>query len=441
MFFRIIESRNRRMSKGEQVQLKNQSLNSSNLWRADLNEEKELEQISGSSEVAQKSNDHGYQNGIPAWIAKKKEKVPQLLSRLQRAISVDIARKDKEQYLNRLRNRNNSGGEEWVDYYSKDEAMEINQKQLLGFEDAQLPENVKVFVIETNDRLEDCLKYACSNGKPKFLGFDCEWLPVNNKNENNQIDLLQLAFDNCVLLIRVCKSGLERKRFPSLFTEILEDEHIFKFCQDPQYEVNVLKMLWDIDIKGMVDTACIGDLFCCRPFGLFSLVALFLSRRLRKDPVIQCSNWKADSLSIKQINYAAVDAWMSKEVALNMLESYLENYKLDSIDEAIKHIYSQYQNQDRDWISACKRNLHNLCSWLQSQLFEALKIGESLKRKAESISPDSEAGSNPSKKIKTGKSDAPPNKKVKTEAQKLRQRRKKQKQKARKKAALTTTNE
>jgi hypothetical protein len=237
----------RRMFKGEQVQLKNQSLNSSNLWSADLNEEKELEPISGSA-VAQKSNDHGYQNGIPAWIAKKKEKVPELLSRLKRAISVDIARKDKKQYLNRLKNSNNNSGEgveeEWVDYYSKDQVMEINQKQLLKFEDAQLPENVKVFVIETNEQLEDCLKYACHNGKPKFLGFDCEWLPNGNKNENNGIDLVQLAFDNCVLLIRVCKSGLQKEGFPLLFKEILEDEHIFKFCQDPQYEVNVLKMLW-----------------------------------------------------------------------------------------------------------------------------------------------------------------------------------------------------
>lgn len=349
------------------------------------------------------SNDHGYKNGVPKWLLGKKEKVPESLTRLKNAISADIAIKDKMQYI--MRHSLN----DFVPYYSKEETMEFNREEFLRFEEATLPENVEIFVIESIEQLEEGLKYAFLTGRPKYVGFDCEWLPKNHKK---RIDLVQLAFENCVLLIRLCKRAIEKEQIPALLKEVLEDEKVLKFCQDPEYEVNLLKMLWDIDIKGMIDTARIGDLFCCRPFGLLSLVALFLSKRLRKDPLIQCSNWESESLSIKQKNYAAVDAWISKQVALNMLEKYAESWKLNSIEEAIDHIRVHYPTTQ-----------------------EQTTPRAPLKRKAVSST-----DSNQLKKIKTDIEEAPLVKKAKTEAQILRRRRKQQKRKARRRALVQESN-
>ncbi len=295
-----------------------------------------LKAISG--EVKKGNNDHGYAKGVPKWILSKKEKVPELLSRVKSAVSAEIARKDKLQYLQKLRDED---VQEVVEFYSKDQVVEITKKQFLKFSDAELPENVKVFVIESNEQLDDCLNYACTDGNPKILGFDCEWLP-NGKEKG--IDLVQLAFDSCVLLIRVCKPHITKEGIFKKLKEILEDENILKFCQDPSQEVKILKSLWDVEIRGMIDTAQLGDLYCCRPFGLLSLVALFLKRRLRKDPVIQCSNWKAPSLSVQQINYAAVDAWISKQVGINILERYSKQFNISSLQTANSQISAAFRS-------------------------------------------------------------------------------------------------
>jgi hypothetical protein len=286
-------------------------------------------------------DDHGYANRIPNWILKKKEKVPESLTRLKNAISADIAIKDKMQYFKKRNDVN--AGDEFVEYYSKEETTEINREEFLRFEEATLPEKVKIFVIESSEQLKEGLEYAFLTGRPKYVGFDCEWLPENYKK---RIDLVQLAFDNCVLLIRACQGKIGKEQVPALLKQILEDEKILKFCQDPEYEVNLLQVLWGFEIKGMVDTACIGDLFCCRPFGLVSLVALFLRKRLRKDPIIQCSNWRVSSLSTRQINYAALDAWISKQVALCMLEEYCISWNLDSVEQAIEHVRLECQSAE-----------------------------------------------------------------------------------------------
>jgi hypothetical protein len=327
----------RRISKGEAVEKNDKvRVGNSSIWSSGLEEDHAKDGLKPISGVVKKGdNEHGYEKGVPKWILNKKEKVPEIFTRVKNAVSAEIARKDKLQYFMKLRNEEMM---EFVEYYSKDDVLEIKQSQFLKFEAAALPENVKVFVIESNEQLEDCLNFVCEQSDPKFLGFDCEWLP-NGKEKG--VDLLQLAFDSYVLLIRVCKSKITKEGLPKKLKEILEDENILKFCQAPSQEVKILNNLWGFDIKGMVDTADLGDFYCCRPFGLLSLVALFLRKRLCKDPIIQCSNWKASSLSVKQINYSAVDAWVSKQVGLAILEKYSKQFNLQSLHESLAKIRSE----------------------------------------------------------------------------------------------------
>jgi hypothetical protein len=64
---------------------------------------------------------------------------------------------------------------------------------------------------------------------------------------------------------------------------------------------------------------------------------LFLKKRLRKIPSVVCSNWGADRLSKEQLNYAAVNAWASKLVGIELLEEYRNLFELGSLEEAIVH--------------------------------------------------------------------------------------------------------
>ena len=105
------------------------------------------------------------------WLLGKEEKFPESLSRLKQAISVDTAMKDKLQYMER-HNVN-----EFIQYYSKEETMEFNREEFLRSKEATHPENVEIFVIESIEQLEEGLKYDFLTGRPKYVGFDCEWLP------------------------------------------------------------------------------------------------------------------------------------------------------------------------------------------------------------------------------------------------------------------------
>lgn len=49
---------------------------------------------------------------------------------------------------------------------------------------------------------------------------------------------------------------------------------------------------------------------------------MYLSARLDKPKSVQCSNWDADVLSPRQVEYAALDAWVSRQVFLAMARVY-----------------------------------------------------------------------------------------------------------------------
>ena len=52
--------------------------------------------------------------------------------------------------------------------------------------------------------------------------------------------------------------------------------------------------------------------------GLRSLAASLFGERISKGP--QCSNWSLPNLSVRQVIYAATDAWMGRRIFLRMRE-------------------------------------------------------------------------------------------------------------------------
>lgn len=55
--------------------------------------------------------------------------------------------------------------------------------------------------------------------------------------------------------------------------------------------------------------------------GLSSLTWTVLDFEIEKNHTIQCSNWERMSLTRKQINYAATDAWISREIFYRIYET------------------------------------------------------------------------------------------------------------------------
>lgn len=142
--------------------------------------------------------------------------------------------------------------------------------------------------------------------KETLLGFDTESRPAFKKGQDFPVSILQLGGENCVWVFKL--AGLS-KSYPRIFS-ILENAKIKKVGVAVKGDLNALRKLRDFTPAGFEDisekTRSIGIINT----GLKNLSGLFLGKRISKS--VQMSNWAAETLSEKQIVYAATDAWISR---------------------------------------------------------------------------------------------------------------------------------
>jgi hypothetical protein len=99
----------------------------------------------------------------------------------------------------------------------------------------------------------------------------------------------------------------------------LADPQVAKVGQGISSDVRFLKE----DFENVSETVSFIDLYKvslrlqCQPKSLQGMVGVFLRKRLLKD--MRISNWESETLRQEQIQYAAVDAWASRAVALEMI--------------------------------------------------------------------------------------------------------------------------
>ena len=179
---------------------------------------------------------------------------------------------------------------------------EINELPIRSYEG-------EVAIIQT----EADLKAALTDlQKEKVLGFDTETRPVFSREKTRQPALIQLAGKNLVYLIQ-----LNHIRLSQSITTILASENILKVGVAIKEDMNALQALCDFVPAGTIDLAHLAAKKGIPARGLRSLTANLLGFRISKSA--QCSNWEKQNLSLRQINYAATDAWVGRELYHVML--------------------------------------------------------------------------------------------------------------------------
>ena len=141
----------------------------------------------------------------------------------------------------------------------------------------------------------------------KLLGFDTETRPSFRKGVMFPIALLQLATQETVYLIRLNQLG-----FPEELRELLASPESQKVGVAIRDDIKGLQQLGSFVPQGFVELSQLARQLGIVTCGLRNLAGIFLNVRISKKA--QLSNWEQEELTESQQNYAATDAWISREI-------------------------------------------------------------------------------------------------------------------------------
>lgn len=147
---------------------------------------------------------------------------------------------------------------------------------------------------------------ACLS-RESLLGFDTETRPAFRKGQKFSPSLLQLATGTEVFLFQLHHTGL-----PETFLAILTNPAIVKVGVALSFDLLKLQELQPFQPEGFVDLAVIARRSGINNHGLRGLAAAVCGVRISKSA--RTTNWANNDLTAQQIQYAATDAWIGREI-------------------------------------------------------------------------------------------------------------------------------
>jgi len=169
--------------------------------------------------------------------------------------------------------------------------------------------NGKISVVEHEDEIEAALQEL--EGE-EFIGFDMEWKPNQSPTDNHKIALIQLSSATVCVLFRMLKMG----GMPQKLKDILCSESVTKIGHTVN-ESDAIR-LWEeygIVLNRIVDVKDLASQMGFYPLGLKPLTYQILGFHLDKS--LAMSDWSSE-LTPEQIQYAATDAWVTREIFLRL---------------------------------------------------------------------------------------------------------------------------
>lgn len=165
-----------------------------------------------------------------------------------------------------------------------------------------------VTIVDSDEKLAKALGAI---RREKVLGFDTESRPSFKKGQNFPASLIQLGGEKQVWLFQIQKF----ENMESLW-KILANRNIIKAGVAIADDIKKLQDLIDFKPAGFVEIADLTQGAGILNTGLRSLAGLLLNFRISKRA--QVSNWARSKLTEAQVQYAATDAWVSRELYCHM---------------------------------------------------------------------------------------------------------------------------
>jgi ribonuclease D len=162
----------------------------------------------------------------------------------------------------------------------------------------------RIHLIQRSEQVEQAVGQL---EKEKVLGFDTETRPTYRVGESYLPSVLQLVGEQAAYIFQLQQCHLSKA-----LRQLLANPKIIKAGVALDRDVQELNKLASFKPAGFVDVGELAKRAGCMNHGLRGLAALLLGFRVSKGS--QTSNWAQKTLTRVQIEYAATDAWVGREL-------------------------------------------------------------------------------------------------------------------------------
>lgn len=162
----------------------------------------------------------------------------------------------------------------------------------------------RIHLIRRSEEVEQAVRQL---EKEKVLGFDTETRPTFRVGQSYLPAVLQLAGEQVVYIFQLRHCSLSKA-----LCRLLANPKIIKAGVALDNDVQELNKLAPFKPAGFVDVGRLAKQAGCMNHGLRGLATLLLEFRVSKK--YQTSNWARRTLTRAQIEYAATDAWVGREL-------------------------------------------------------------------------------------------------------------------------------
>lgn len=189
-------------------------------------------------------------------------------------------------------------------------ASSVTVDEIEAMEIAAFPGEITVVPNSRCEEFERAVEYLSSQ---EFIGFDTETKPCFvPKVPRNKMAILQLSGADKAFIFRLQQVGV-----PPKLAALLGNPRILKIGAAVHDDIRGLQEYRRFIPKGFVDLQRLAPAYGIEEKSVRKMSAIILKKRVSKSQ--QLSNWESSHLSDAQLRYAAVDAWICREMYLKLM--------------------------------------------------------------------------------------------------------------------------
>ena len=189
-------------------------------------------------------------------------------------------------------------------------AIRETVEEIEALEIASFPGVITVVQSSGSQEFDQAMEYLNAQ---QAIGFDTETKPCFvPKVPRNKMAILQLSGPDRAYIFRLQQVGV-----PPKLAALLGNPNILKIGAAVHDDIRGLQEYRKFIPKGLVDLQRLAPAYGIEEKSVRKMSAIILKKRVSKSQ--QLSNWESSHLSEAQLRYAAIDAWICREMYYKLM--------------------------------------------------------------------------------------------------------------------------